>query len=105
MTQLTTKERRTQIRRATEEHVIEHQFIQQQPYTALELRLELPNGTSLFGKGFAKVQYPQWDPEYCYKLAYNKAMANIIRQVMLAQEEEFLQALHACWTLDRERSN
>ena len=97
MTQTTKRERRAQIRSVLEDQVVEHQFIQQQPYTALELRLDMPNEPSLFGKGFAKVQYPdQWDPEYGYKLAYNKAMADIIRQVMMVQEEEFLQALHAC---------
>jgi len=77
------KQRREAILALLEELVIEFQFMQKRPYTAVQLLLERTDAPPLFGTGFAKVCHPDvWDAEYGYNLATQKAMADLTRQLI-----------------------
>lgn len=89
------KQRRESIMALLAGLVIEHQHIRKRPNTSIELRLDRPGAPSLFGQGFSKVRYPDvWDPKYGYELAFQKALADIARQ--LIAEGETIAALEDC---------
>lgn len=57
--------------------------IQERPYTAVRLNLKIDSRTHLVANGFSKVKYPDdWDEDFGYDLACQKAASKIVRQIM-----------------------
>lgn len=57
--------------------------IQERPYTAVRLNLKIDSQTYLVANGFSKVKYPDdWDEDFGYDLACQKAASKIVRQIM-----------------------
>ncbi len=58
------------------------QTIQQRPWTAVVATAKY-DGRVYVGKGFSKVSWPDfWSADYGYALAYKKAEASIVRQII-----------------------
>jgi hypothetical protein len=61
---------------------IVHNIIQEKPYTALEMIFKF-KGEVFAAKGFSKVKWPDnWDDEFGYCLACDKAVAKIAKEIM-----------------------
>lgn len=57
--------------------------IQERPYTAVRLNLKVDSQTYLVANGFSKVKYPDdWDEDFGYDLACQKAASKIVHQIM-----------------------
>ncbi len=58
------------------------QTIQQKPWTAVVITAKYEEGIYI-GKGFSKVSWPdRWSSDYGYDLAYKKAEASVVRQII-----------------------
>lgn len=66
--------------------------IQERPYTAVRLSFKIDSQTHLVANGFSKVKYPDdWDEDFGYDLACQKAASKIVRQIM--NDAELLNSL------------
>ena len=89
---MNSRQRKAQLKQTVADCITYRKTYQNQPFTCVHLEAEIC-GKFYVADGFSKVRWPdKWDAEYGERMATDKAMMDIVRE-LIAEQDSLQEAL------------